>query len=65
MRIVLQSPEEADFDPSPAINHWNKCAVRKRRSFQPPYRPRVAEGNDDTFTDSDVGSDSDDGISNG
>ena len=40
-RVALQSADEKQFDPEPAIHRWQTIAKRTRRFFQPPYGPRA------------------------
>ena len=46
LRIVLLSPTEAEFDPTPAIEHWYNAADRKQGTGR-------RQNDDDDSSDSD------------
>lgn len=37
LRILLEGPNEDDFNPVPAIDYWNGAPSRSRRPFQSPH----------------------------
>ena len=60
MHIAMQSGEEVNFDPNPAIQVWNSAARRKRRPFQPPYKSSVVPSQgEDEFAEEEETSDKD------
>ena len=43
VRVVMQTPDCKQFDPTSAILFWQSNANRKRRPFQPKYGPRKSK----------------------